>query len=522
MRPRALLALAVLAAFAFALALRLSLLVRANWLLEGDDALSALMALGVLDGERPIMLKNQTYAAAWEPYAMALSYAAFGISRFSAKLPALLGSLALIGTTWVLANAVAGRVAAWFAAALMAVPPVYVLVLSLKPWAPYTEVMLFGSLCLTCAIQLAWPRPCQRDRAWALGCGLAGGLALWMHPLAVWYLAAAALALLARVRGARWLPILGCGLLAFAVGALPIWVYNLETGGATLHFVLNGTQGQSADRLAVLSAWWTADLPRGAGLWHPWGASPWSLGVVMAAFLVGAIGWAVLGRCGLRFRPLDAVLAFLVLIPLVYVASGFGGPALNPYGFDATGRYTPPIWSGLAIVGGAALAALWRVRRLLSLALAALPLAVNLGGLAMVDPVAAFESPYWDRLPTDNAPLLATLRDEQVEYVWMNHWAGQPAMFDARVAGRRLVAYDWYDVQAGGIDRFPEYLAQVEPAARPAFVLVTDEAQPELEHALRLMSVTFVERRVAPYVVVIPISRRVHPSEVTGALDYRY
>ena len=79
-----------------ALAARLYLLVRSAWLLEGDDALSALMALGVLDGDRPIMLKNQTYAAAWEPYAMALTYALLGISRVSAKLPALVGSLALV------------------------------------------------------------------------------------------------------------------------------------------------------------------------------------------------------------------------------------------------------------------------------------------------------------------------------------------------------------------------------------------------------------------------------------------
>jgi hypothetical protein len=516
------LVVAALVLFAFALAVRLGLLVRSNWLLEGDDALSALMALAVQDGERPIMLKNQTYAAAWEPYMMALSYTLFGISRFSAKLPALLGSLALVGTTWVLANAVAGRAAAWFAAALMAVPPVYVLVLSLKPWAPYTEVILFGTLCLMCAVRLAWPRACQLDGRWAIGCGVAGGLALWMHPLAVWYLAAATVTLVARVRGRRWLPIAGRGALAFGIGAVPIVLYNIATSGATLRFVFSGAQGQTADRQAVLSAWFNSDLPRGAGLWHPWGASPWLPGGLMAVFLAGAIGWAVARRCGLRLRPLDAVLAFLVLIPVVYVLSGFGGPALNPYGFDATGRYTPPIWSALAIVGGAALGALWRTRRFLAVALCALPLAVNLAGVAMVDPVAAFQSPYWDRLPTDNAPLLATLRDEQVEYVWMNHWAGQPAMFDARAAGQQLVAYDWYDVQAGGIDRFPEYVARVEQAARPAFVLVTDEAQPELERSLRLMGVTFVERRAPPYVVVIPTSRSVHPSEVTSALDYRY
>ena len=151
-----------------------------------------------------------------------------------------------------------------------------------------------------------------------------------------------------------------------------------------------------------------------------------------------------------------------------------------------------------------------------------MPLAACLGAIASIDPVAAFQSPYWDRLPADNGPLLTALRDEGVQYVWMNHWAGQPVMFDARANGQTLVAYDWYDVQAGGIDRFPEYRALVEQADRPAFVLVTDEAEPDLEHSLRLMGISFVERRVEPYVVVIPTSARVHPSLVTGALDYRY
>jgi Dolichyl-phosphate-mannose-protein mannosyltransferase len=512
----------VLALLVLALAIRSSLLVRSSWLLEGDDALSTLMALAVQDGDRPIMLKNQTYAAAWEPYAMAISYALFGVSRVAAKLPALLGSLALIGATWLLAREAAGRAAAWFAAALMAVPPVYVLVLSLKPWAPYTEVILLGSLTLTYALRLAWPRPFQRDGRWAFACGLLGGLALWMHPLAVWYLATAALVLLARVRGARWLSIVAAGLGGFAVGGLPIWIFNVQTGGATLRFVLGATQGQTADRLAVLGAWWNNDLPRGAGLWHPWGPSPWLAGAAMGTMVALAAAGALLARRRLRPRPLDSVLVFLVLVPAVLVLSGFGGPALNPYGFDATGRYTPPIWSALAVVLGAGLAAVWRVRRGLALGLSLAPLAVNLVGILAVDPLQAFQSPYWDRLPADNGPLLATLEAEHVEAVWMNHWAGQPVMFDARASGRALYAYDWYDVQAGGIDRFPEYLARVEQAERPAFVLVTDEAEPDLEHTLRSMGISFVERRAPPYVVVIPTSRKVHPSEVTAAIDYRY
>ena len=206
------------------------------------------MALGILDeGDRPLMLKNQTYAAAWEPYAMALSFFAFGISRIAAKLPALLSSLALIGTTWLLAREVAGRSAAWFAAALAVAPPIYVLVLSLKPWAPYTEVMLLGSLALLCAVRVAWPPRNLRSVPWALACGVTGGLAVWMHPLAVWYLTAAGVTLLARVRGRRLVRVATCGVLGFALGALPVWLYNLQTSGATLRFVLAGTQRQTAD-----------------------------------------------------------------------------------------------------------------------------------------------------------------------------------------------------------------------------------------------------------------------------------
>jgi hypothetical protein len=543
-RPRVLLVGGILALVVLALAVRLSLLIRSGWLLEGDDALSALMAIAVMDGDRPIMLKNQTYAAAWEPYAMAVSYALFGVSRVSAKVPALLGSLALLGTTWLLAREVAGRAAAWFAAAFAALPPAYVLVLSLKPWAPYTEVILLGSLCLTSAVRLGWPRAAgtrgaerstavpgaavlggsQRDALWSFGCGVAGGLALWMHPLAVWYLGAAALTLVARVRGARWLPIAGWGLVGFALGGLPIWMFNLQTGGATVRFVLGGTKGQTADRLAVLAAWWNSDLPRGAGLWHPWGLSPGLLGVLMAVAIGAALVWAIYGAGHRRaaLRPMDAVLVLLALIPTLFVLSGFGGPALNPWGFDATGRYAPPIWYALAVVLGAAAAAVWRVRRRIALLLGLVPLAVNLAALTSISPVDAFQSPYWDRLPVDSSPLLATLRAEHVEAVWMNHWAGQPVMFDARAHGQALRAYDWYDVQAGGIDRFPEYRALIEVADRPAFVLVTTEPEPALEHALRLMGISFVERRVEPYVVVIPTSSRVDPATVTAALDYRY
>src|SRR5262249_59697333 len=105
--------------------------------------------------------------------------------------------------------------------------------------------------------------------------------------------------------------------------------------------------------------------------------SPVWLGVALAALIVVALAWAVFGRRTLAWRPLDAILVFLVLIPTLLVFSGFGGPALNPYGFDATGRYAPPIWAGLAVVLGAFLACVLQFRRLLAVAFAAVPLPLS-------------------------------------------------------------------------------------------------------------------------------------------------
>ena len=161
------------------------------------------------------------------------------------------------------------------------------------------------------------------------------------------------------------------------------------------------------------------------------------------------------------------------------------------------------------------------MRRWLAVLLALVPLGVNLAAFVAIDPVSAFQSPYWDRLPVSNASLLQTLRDEDVTAVWMNHWAGQPLMFDARAAGQDLIAYDYYDVQAGGIDRFPEYRrAWPRQSAQHSYWSPTNPNRPcspsygDWESRSR--------EHVAPYVVVIPISRYVDPSEVTSALDYRY
>src|SRR5439155_13415329 len=115
-----------------------------------------------------------------------------------------------------------------------------ILVLSLKPFAPYTEVAVLGSLALWCATVLVVGRDRSRDRVRALACGLAGGLAFWLHPLAVYYLVAIAALCLLHLRGGRLVTVALLGLAGFVVGALPVWRHNAQAGGVRLWLVLAG------------------------------------------------------------------------------------------------------------------------------------------------------------------------------------------------------------------------------------------------------------------------------------------
>jgi hypothetical protein len=181
-----------------------------------------------------------------------------------------------------------------------------------------------------------------------------------------------------------------------------------------------------------------------------------------------------------------------------------------------------PVWATLAAILGGFLAAVWTHSRPAAVGLLAIVLGANLYAVAATDASQAFQSTYWTKLPVDNGPLLAALQEERIEHVWLNHWAALPLMVDARAADQPLIAYDWHDVAVGGIDRYPEHRPLMEQARRTAFVLVTDEADPELTQRLRELGVSYLQRRAWPYVVVVPQSRTVHPSEVGAAIDSRY
>ncbi len=517
-------------------------------MIDGDEAMVGLMARHILQGQRPIFLNGLQYTGALQAYEAAALYQVLGMSRMALKLVPLAASLAFILTTYGLARRIVSTPAALIAALVAAAPPVYVAATMLKAWAPYPEVMALGNLLLALAIDLAWrpakgtpgdqsPEDPAAGRGRALALGLLGGFALWLQGVAVYALATCALVLLARAprKLPRLAPVLAAGL---ALGGIPLWLGNLASGFGTARSLAGG-HPLAQDLVAEAGALLHDSLPRVLGLWQPWGATPapvsWALGGVVGA---GLLALLLRGRAshGRRLAPSDVPLVFALMLVLIYLGSGFAGPSLNPWGFDATGRYVLPLWgvvplavAALAepLLGGPGRGPLRGpvvrgapLRASLAASLVALVMLAHLAGYATSNPRQVFQSPYWNKLPFDSQPLLDALRRAGISAVWMNHWAGFPLMFDAQEA---VIAADYYDVfVGGGINRFPEHFALVERADRPAYVLVTDEPVPALERRLQELGVMYRVERVGPYVIVQPLSRRVNPTEVQDAIDYRY
>src|SRR5206468_1224132 len=84
---------------------------------------------------------------------------------------------------------------------------------------------------------------------------------------------------------------------------------------------------------------------------------------------------------------------FAVCFLPIYIVSGFGNNALNPFGIDATGRYVLMLHSILPI--GVALLARVRPGRWVAVTAIVGTLTLNLIGLVRINPTPVFTSPYY-------------------------------------------------------------------------------------------------------------------------------
>lgn len=501
-----------------ALAARLTLLIRADWLADFDESVIGLMALGVQRGERPVFFAGQPYLGAAEAYLAAGLFDLTEPGRQALKMVPLGLSLLWVVSTQVLATRLFGAKAGVLAALAAALPPLYVLSTSLKIGIGVAPTLVLGNLILLAAIELVraggWRLP-----AWAGVLGLVAGLAFWWHWLIAYYCVAAGLYLI--VRRPRAALDLRCwvALPAFFLGSLPFWTHNLGHDWATFRYLLafNESYGAGMGPRAVVEDWLTRRVPAVLGATSPVpGWLAWATVFVLGAALFVLVLAAV--RSWVRRKPteIELLVFFLLAVPSVYVLSGFGVAAFNPYDVDASGRYVIPLFSAIPL----AIAFLYRhASPAFSGVCLALLMVVGCAGVIEAPGDQVFQSPYYNRAPASFEPIIAALDEAGVEHVWTDVGLAHPLMFQSR---GRIKAADYLDKQAGGFVRFPEAYRAVEEAEVTGFlVAVLPGLEGPLESELNRLEIEYEKWDLGHLALFVP-AERVDPKELIIGLGYQY
>ncbi|MFL5690840.1 MAG: hypothetical protein ACJ795_03470 [Ktedonobacteraceae bacterium] len=386
-----------------ALAVRILLVIRSNGVIDGDEALVGIQAQHILRGELPIYFYGIPYFGSLEAYLVAFVFAIAGSSVWALRAEPTLLALVIVWLTWRFAAALAdfaqlpayARQQFLCAAALCAaVLPLYDAILEMRTFGGYVETFVLMLLLLHSVLQLtrAWCREASRHEfAWRwAGIGLVTGVGMWVDPIIISAVAAAALwmigfcayktaclqrqhtlreALFFIWEGLRWSPVaipayvIGCAP-AIYWGAMHQWqnvtyMFNL---GNNMSSLAPRIQAQYPDRLALsvglVKLYGTCVVPRVLG-----GALPEEGGGLLTALhtLTLSVGvictFATALLVGLSFylhRSLLTHARRLAALPLLFGASTVfffctSTAAVQGLGCgrDMAGRYATPLMLSL-------------------------------------------------------------------------------------------------------------------------------------------------------------------------------
>ncbi len=501
---------------------------------NGDEAIVALMARHILQGERPAFFYGQAYLGATDAWLAAASFAIFGESVLAVRIVHILLFAGVVLTTYLLARRyVRDEWGARAAMLWMALPPTMLTLYTTATLGGYTETLLFGNILLLLADGLvnraSWRgarpstpplRGSARDAfleyrwRWLLF-GVIAGFAFYTFPLILVYLIPIGLLLLYRLRLRAWREYL-IALLGFALGSAPWWLALIQSGGVLVAELTGsavagtvqspGSLGGLGIRLLNFflfgtSAWW--------GLRYPWSAEfvlP-VLGIGALLFYLSAFGYAV--KRGPRI--LWGMIATLLTTFL-----------LTPFGGDPSGRYFLPLFVPLAIFTAMLLQ---RIRKQ-NVIVASLLLALLVGYNVVGTITAAVKNPPGITTQFDPITWIDHSRDQElIDFLlangetrgYTNYWVQMPIAF---LSGERIISaarlpYHLALDYTPRDDRYPPYTQAVRAAPRAFYITVNNPRLDALiSGRLTKLGVAFKEHTIGNYHIFYALSRKVEPEEL--------
>ncbi|MEE8391288.1 MAG: hypothetical protein V3S14_10910, partial [Anaerolineae bacterium] len=325
---------------------------------NSDEAVVALMARHILQGERPYFFYGQAYMGSLDAYLVAGAFALLGESVLAVRVVQVMLFAAVLLTSYaVVVRFTRDRRTALLTVTLLAFPPVLLTLYTTASLGGYGEALLIGNLLLWWGHRLGW-EDTQRRGLW-LAWGLVAGLGFWAFGLVLVYLVPVALWLLWRLRARSWQGYL-LATLGFVAGSLPWWLGNLghvgvavaELSGSAVRSTVTassflGNVGARVLNFCILG------IPALFGLRFPWSVDgpPLWLAVPALVLYLGALGY------GTRRRAETVVRSGYVMLWGI-CGMLFLGFVLTPFGGDPSGRYFLPLYLPLFTFAASALTVL--------------------------------------------------------------------------------------------------------------------------------------------------------------------
>lgn len=486
---------------------------------NGDEAVVALMARHILQGERPTFFYGQAYLGATDAWLVALSFSIFGENVAAIRVVQAGLFAAFLLTSYLVLRRVG--LAEWGARAgllWLALPPTMLTLYTTATLGGYGETLVLGNVLI---LMVGDKGLGASGRRWLI-LGIVAGFGFYTFPLILIYLIPIGLWLLWRQRGRAWRGYLSA-LVGFIIGSAPWWGALLQSGGRELAELAGAGVAETlpgATYLATLpvrlinfflfgsSAWW--------GLRYPWSAE-WVLpivGLAALALYLGALVYAA--RRSWSGRVIWWGMIGVLLITFL----------ITPFGGDPSGRYFLPLYLPLSVFVAMLLQAIRNVQR----TFAALLLAVLIGYNVTGTLIAAGTQPPGITTQFDPVTWIDHTRDrELIDFLlaqgetrgYTNYWVQTPIAFLSReqIISAAALPYHLDFGYTPRDDRYPPYTRAVAEADRAFYITTNHPALDErIRSGLRRLGITYQERAIGNYQVFYALSRKVTPAEL-GVYD---
>ncbi len=536
------------ASISLILALIISLLLK-YWLLaldalpfNSDEAVVALMARHIRQGQFPIFFYGQAYMGSLDAWLVALGFSIFGEQVWVIRLVQALLYLGVIYTTAILGQAAlgskrAGLIAAW----LLAVPNVIVTLYTTVSLGGYVEALLIGNLILILGLKIARNHQTGQPYPvfWLLAWGFLAGLGLWVFGLTLVFSIPMGIFLLVRFlipfaaepapwRQSRFWKNLGWMSLGGLIGATPWWIFALQNGFTEL---LKELGGSAVD---VETAHWLYRVGRHLsnlilfGGTAAFGMRPsWEirwLGLPLLPFVL-AFWVAVLGFILGRFqkgKP-NRFGAGVLVGSMLVLSAGF---IFTPFGVDPSGRYFVPLVIPLALFAGEMILQFVQQYGKWGWGLLGLVLVYQFWGIAQTARVypPGITTQFNQITQVDQRYL-----DELIQFLqaagettgYTNYWVSYPLAFESQerlIFVPRLPYHEDFRYTARD-DRYQPYADQVTAAQKVAYITTHHPRLNEfLREQFRASGIDWREKMIGDYFIFYDLSDLIRPADLDWGL----